>query len=58
MEKVNAPAIFLKIFGPAGSSAPGKVLRLSYEYDSESLSALKSSMGAGTISFLSETDYL
>jgi len=45
-EKVNASAVFLKI-SPAGGSAPGKVLRLRYEYDSESLSALKSNMGAG-----------
>ena len=57
-EKVNAPAIFLKIFGPAGGSARGKVLRSRNEYDSESFSALKSNMGAGTISFLSVTDYL
>ena len=26
-EKVNAPAIFLDFFGPAGGSAPGKMLR-------------------------------
>ena len=29
IEKVMAPSIFLKIFGPAGGSAPAKVLRLS-----------------------------
>ena len=29
LEKVSAPSIFLKIFGPAGGEAPGKVLRLS-----------------------------
>ena len=49
LEKVNAPAIFLKIFGPAGGSAPEKVLRPRNVYDSESLSALKSNMGAGEI---------
>ena len=58
MEKANAPAIFLKIFGPAGGSAPGKVLRLRNEHDSESLSALKSNMGAREIAKMSEADYL
>ena len=58
MEKVKAPAIFLKFFGLAGGSALEKVLRPRNVYDSESLSALKSNMGDSEIKFFELTDYL
>ena len=50
----------LNLGGPAGGSAPGKVLRLQEgtSYDSESLSALKSNRVYRQIAFFELTDYL